>query len=152
MDKDKIFNLFDEENNPNPSPQEKVETNLQNSFIKVGMFIKLIQNHNVFHRKLKNFLKSEQPKYSDGDVNIKNISEFTVYNRSWGFIKDINPKSEVDLEVIANFDSKMFLSVIKSAIKYFESTEEYERCSFLLEIEKIIRNPNSPYVTSEHKN
>ena len=64
MNKDDIFNLFED------NPEEKkiqtvtVEEFLENSQVEVGvfqigMFTKLISNHHVFHAKLKKFFEKK---------------------------------------------------------------------------------------------
>ena len=58
IDKNKIFGLFGDENKAHHI------TNLPGNeldvpFTKLGMFTKLIINHQVFHQKLEKFLKAE---------------------------------------------------------------------------------------------
>ena len=57
-------------------------------YAKIGMFVKLIQNHEVFHKKLEKFLKQEQPDYNVEST--KEASEYTVYHRAWSYIKQID--------------------------------------------------------------
>jgi len=58
IDKDKIFGLFDDETNHDGKAFIDVPSNiLEEGFAKIGMFTKLVQNHFVFHAKLKAFLK-----------------------------------------------------------------------------------------------
>ena len=65
--------------------------------------LNLIQNHYIFHKKLEKFLKQEQPNYNVEST--KEASEFTVYNRAWSYIKNINIDKSEDLNAIINFDS-----------------------------------------------
>ena len=66
------------------------------------MFVKLIQNHKIFHQKLEKFLKKEQPSYNIEST--KEASEFTVYNRAWGYIKQISLDDSDDVNAIINFN------------------------------------------------
>ncbi len=110
---------------------------LESTYGKIGMFAKLIQNHEVFHIKLEKFLKKEQPNY---DVqSTKEASEFTVYNRAWSYIKKVSLDDHDDVNAIINFDPKLLYSTLGMSIKYFEEIEEYEKCSHLHNIQEIVR-------------
>ena len=83
IDKNKLFSLF--------SNEEKVreaEINLkrlkEDPYTKLGMFTKLIQNHNIFHQKLERFLSQENPNFDIGIT--KQASEYTVFNRAFNYI------------------------------------------------------------------
>ena len=145
MDKDKLFSLFNETTSTSSQPSDEKST-LSESYIMIGMFIKLIQNHNVFNQKLNNFLKSEKPVYN-ADVT-KNISKLMVYERSWEFIKNVNIESEECIMAIMDFNPVILVKNLNHAIEYFESQEEYEKCAFLLKIQKMARKSHSLYLTS----
>jgi len=87
IDKNKIFNLFNSEGGIPPNTNIKSMI-LDEPFTKLGMFTKLIVNHQVFHQKLEKFLKAESPNYSIEDT--KSASEYTVYNRAYHYIKKID--------------------------------------------------------------
>ena len=106
-------------------------------YAKIGMFVKLIQNHEVFHKKLEKFLKKEQPNYNVEST--KEASEFTVYNRAWSYIKNIDINSKEDLNAIINFEHKALLKVLSSSITFFEVYEEYEKCAHLHKIQKTVK-------------
>jgi transcription antitermination factor NusG len=78
VNKDNIFDLFKTEGEVT-SMDNKVENvkspKLSPSYIKLGMFTKLILNHQVFHTKLEKFLKEEEPSYQ---VNSKK-KRFSFY-------------------------------------------------------------------------
>ena len=64
MDPNKIFNLFDSDSEGEGSIEEiKIKSKeLEDSpKSKIGMFTKLILNHHIFHSKLEEFLKEEEP-------------------------------------------------------------------------------------------
>ena len=90
IDKDKMFQLFEQPEDKGNGKELITMTDsvLDEPFTKLGMFTKLIINHNVFHMKLEKFLKSEKPDY---DVNeARRASEFTVFNRAWHYISKID--------------------------------------------------------------
>jgi len=101
------------------------------------MFVKLIQNHHVFHLKLEKFLKKEQPNYNVEST--KEASEFTVYNRAWTYIKNISLDNHDDINAIINFDNKIFSKALSSAIQFFEQYEEYEKCAHLYKIKEVVK-------------
>jgi hypothetical protein len=149
IDKDKLFNLF---NNPEGSDKSKEAKEvflanpalLDEPYTKIGMFTKLISNHHVFHDKLEKFLKREKSQVNVEDT--KRASEFTVYNRAWYYINQINMKNQSHLEAIMEFKPEPFLTSLEDAISYFSDleVEEYEKCAKLLEIKtfkKEIENP-----------
>jgi len=106
-------------------------------YAKIGMFVKLIQNHETFHKKLEKFLKQEQPDYNVEST--KEASEFTVYNRAWFYIKNISINDKEDLNAIISFETKVLLKILNKSIKFFERLEEYEKCAHLYKIQNIVK-------------
>ncbi len=138
IDKDKIFQLFvDGKEIDDDKTKSEIRDFMNGPFAKIGMFVKLIQNHEVFHRKLEKFLKKEQPNYNVEST--KEASEFTVYNRAWTYIKNISLDNHEDINAIINFDNKIFFKVLGSAIQFFEQYEEYEKCAHLYKIQEIVK-------------
>lgn len=140
IDKDKIFQLFvDGKEINDDKTKSEIKEFMNGPFAKIGMFVKLIQNHQVFHLKLEKFLKKEQPNYNVEST--KEASEFTVYNRAWHYIKEINLDNHDDVNAIINFDSKIFYKALDSAIKFFQQPdyEEYEKCAHLHKLKEIVK-------------
>lgn len=138
IDKDKIFKLFvDGKEINDEQTKSEIKDFMNGPFAKIGMFVKLIQNHKIFHQKLEKFLKKEQPNY---DVqSTKEASEFTVFNRAWGYIKNISLDNHDDVNAIINFDSKVFFQALNEAIFYFQQYEEYEKCAHLFNIQEVVK-------------
>ena len=138
VDKDKIFQLFVEGKEiTDDKTKEEIKNFMNGPYAKIGMFVKLIQNHEVFHKKLEKFLKKEQPDYNVEST--KEASEFTVYNRAWGYIKQIDIDNSDHINAIINFDNKIFYKVLNSSVKFFESYEEYEKCAHLHTLQKLVK-------------
>ena len=138
INKDKIFKLFlDGKEINDPKTEEKLKDFMNGPFAQIGMFVKLIQNHHIFHKKLEKFLKKEQPNYNVEST--KEASEFTVYNRGWTYIKNIDIDDKDHINAIINFDPNTLLKVLNSSIRFFENYEEYEKCAHLLKIQKIVK-------------
>lgn len=138
IDKDKIFQLFvDGKEITDGKTKDEIKEFMNGPFAKIGMFVKLIQNHHVFHQKLEKFLKKEQPNYNVKST--KEASEFTVYNRAWSYIKNISLNNHDDVNAIINFDSKVFYTTLDSAVAFFERYEEYEKCAHLHKIKEVVK-------------
>ena len=138
VDKDKIFQLFVEGKEiTDDKTKEEIKNFMNGPYAKIGMFVKLIQNHEVFHKKLEKFLKKEQPDYNVEST--KEASEFTIYHRSWSYIKNIDIDNSDHINAIINFDNKIFYKVLNSSVKFFESYEEYEKCAHLHTLQKLVK-------------
>jgi len=138
IDKDKIFQLFvDGKNISDEQTKSEIKEFMNGPFAKIGMFVKLIQNHHIFHQKLEKFLKKEQPNYNVEST--KEASEFTVYHRAWSYIKNISLENHDDVNAIINFDNKVFFSTLDNAIIFFQNYEEYEKCAHLFKIQKVVK-------------
>lgn len=137
IDKNKIFQLFvDGKEIDDEKTKDEIKDFMNGPFAKIGMFVKLIQNHKIFHQKLEKFLKKEQPNYNVQST--KEASEFTVYNRAWTYIKVISLDNHDDVNAIINFDPGVFYEALDNAVKYFESTEDYEKCAHLFNIQQVV--------------
>ena len=138
IDKDKIFKLFvDGKEIDGDKTKEEIKDFMNGPYAKIGMFVKLIQNHEIFHKKLEKFLKQEQPDYNIEST--KEASEYTVYHRAWSYIKQIDIDNSDHLNAIINFDPKVFYKILGGAINFFESYEEYEKCAHLHKIYKLVK-------------
>lgn len=146
IDKDKLFNLF---SNPEENKDGKVILTVNHDFLeepyaKIGMFTKLIVNHNVFHQKLNKFLKKENAKYDV--LETKRASEFTVFNRAWHYISKLDLKDDNHIDALIEYKPEPFIESLDQAIRYFSSdeVEEYEKCAKLLEIKEIKKEFENP--------
>ena len=138
IDKDKIFKLFVDGKEINgDKTREEIKEFMNGPYAKIGMFVKLIQNHEIFHKKLEKFLKQEQPDYNVEST--KEASEFTVYYRAWSYIKQIDINNSDHINAIINFDPKVFYKILEGAVKFFENYEEYEKCAHMYKIKELVK-------------
>lgn len=142
IDKNKLFSLFgssddDFDNKKSIKDLEKImEEELESPINKLGMFVKLIINHLVFHQKLKKFLDKE----SSGAIDLETTKEaasFAVFNRAWYYIKDLDLKNKKHCKAVMDYKSGPLKQTLEEAISYFEEVEEYEKCAFLHTIHKL---------------
>lgn len=136
MNKDKIFNLF-EDSTTIEQHQKAVEAFNKSYYHKLGMFTKLILNHFTFHNKLEKFLKQEEPSYNVEST--KEASAFVVFNRAWSYIKQVNPENEEAMFTILDFNPKLLEKTLNSAISHFEEYEEYEKCAHIHKILQVLK-------------
>ena len=142
IDKDKMFSLFEQPEGKKDGKELVTFSNslLEEPFTKIGMFTKLIINHNVFHLKLEKFLKAEKPDYDVEEA--RRASEYTVFNRAWFYISKIDLEDRNHLEAIMDFKAKPFIQSLNEALDYFQrpDVEQYERCAKLLKIKTFKRD------------
>ena len=101
----------------------------------LGMFKKLIINHkNSFIKNLMFLLKSDP---EIGSEDVKNLGDMIVYNRAFSYIEKIDPFNVTHAQVIKNNNNPQFIGTLNSAISYFESKEEYEKCAHMFNIKKL---------------
>ena len=130
MNKEELFKIFEDED------IDKKSIVQHRNILSVGMFVKIITNHQVFHKKLEAFFKQEVQDY---DVNItEQVSRSTVYNRSWFHINQLDITDSLYEDILYKFNYDQLYHSLTSAIQYFEELEEYEKCAFLHKIQIIL--------------
>ena len=143
IDKNKLFNLFSDDNPKDEANKKdliklakKIEIDIILPINKLGMFVKLIINHLVFHQKLKMFLEKENSQVLDFEET-KEAASFAVYSRAWYYIKGIDLKNKEHCKAVMDYKSGPLVQTLEEAILYFEETEEYEKCAFLHNIKQL---------------
>jgi len=129
--KDNIFSLFQ-----NEDTIEVYENFMDNPYVKIGMFSKIIRNNTIFNIKFKKFLDSVDPNY-DKDY-IDSSSKFITFNRAFFYIKDINVENQQHIDALKCYDFEDLILNLNTSISFFEEREEYEKCSHLFKIKKLI--------------
>ena len=101
----------------------------------LGMFKKLILNHkNFFIKNLTSLLKIDDGLKSE---DIKGLGDMMVYNRAFSYIEKVDPFNSAHIQVIKNNYTPQLMISLDSAISYFESKEEYEKCAHIFNIKKL---------------
>jgi hypothetical protein len=129
--KDNIFSLFQ-----NEDTIEVYENFMDNPYVKIGMFNKLIRNNTIFNIKFKKFLDSADLNY-DKDY-IDSSSRFITFNRAFFYIKDIDVENTQHIDALKCHDFEGLILNVNTSISFFEEKEEYEKCSHLFKIKKLI--------------
>jgi len=145
MDKDKIFGLFDFEGDEEGmdetyQPSTELKIYQDTATFKIGMFIKIIKNHEVFHQKLEKFFEEE----IGGDFiqnESKEFSKLTTYNRAWHYIKDVDIDDKDHIFEILGYEYNFpnaLPKYLNMLIKFYEDREEYLRCAHLHKIYTVL--------------
>jgi len=143
MDVNKIFNLFngdEPESLREKAQQVDIALDYKNHpLFWVGMFKKLIQNHQVFNDQLLKFFEKLDEGLST--VDIDKAGEYVVFNRAWEYIQKVNPDNLVAQEALFRFADIHLKVALELSINYFQEYEEYEKCLHLqknLEFVKLL--------------
>jgi transcriptional regulator with PAS, ATPase and Fis domain len=141
MNIDKIFSLFkgDEPNSLREKAQQ-VDITLDyknHPLFWVGMFKKLIQNHQTFNDQLLQFFDKLDEELSTVDVD--KAGEFLVFNRSYEYIQKVDPDNLVAQEALFRFADIHLKIALELSINYFQEYEEYEKCAHLKKILQFVK-------------
>jgi hypothetical protein len=131
--KDNIFSLFQ-----NEDTIEVYENFMDNPYVKIGMFNKIIKNNTLFNIKFKKFLDSTDLNY-DKDY-IDSSSRFITFNRAFFYIKDIYVENTQHIDALKCHDFEDLILNVNTSISFFEEKEEYEKCAYLLKIKNFLKN------------
>jgi hypothetical protein len=142
IDPKKIFSLFDRVHEDTPLIEkdeiaEQLSKVKDSPAFKLGMFKKIIFNHLSFNDSLINLIKRLDEDFDVDDV--KNASEYIVYTKAWEFIVDFDLKDTESFSILKKYSSQELQASFKLAIHFFQEKEEYEKCSHLHQIEKVIQ-------------
>lgn len=98
----------------------------------VGMFKKIILNHNNFNKKVIKFFKQANEELDLNDV--KEAGEFVVYNRAWSYIQNVDIHTDLHIKSLEKYTDEYLDVALKLSIHFFEQQEEYEKCALLKSI------------------
>jgi len=141
MDVNSIFNLFNsgdkKPTDPLPSTINMADFEKTPTY-KVGMFKKIILNQHVFQKKLINIFKTPEDDY--GMDGMEDVGEYIAHHRAWSYIKDCLIDDEIWKGSLQIQHDDYLDTSIKLSISFFENMEEYEKCAFLVKIQKYLKD------------
>jgi len=141
MNIDKIFSLFEgDEPNSLREKTQQVDITLDyknHPLFWVGMFKKLIQNHQTFNDQLLKFFDKLDEELSTVDVD--KAGEFLVFNRAYEYIQKVDPDNLVAQEALFRFVDIHLKVALELSINYFQEHEEYEKCAHLKKILQFVK-------------
>ena len=80
-------------------------------------------------------------KESNSDLDVDEMSdagEWVTYNRAWHYIRKINLSNEDHISSLEKHNDPYLETTVKLGIKFFEESEQYERCALLKKIQDIL--------------
>jgi hypothetical protein len=133
-----IFALFgfSDDDNEDKKIIKELEEFKNTPHFKIGMFSKMILNGLNFKKQVVGFFSK-----ADKDLDVEGINEagdFMMFNRAWYWISECNVRKKIWKEALTRNATPELLNCIKITIKYFESIEEYEKCSLLIKIQVFV--------------
>lgn len=135
MDINKIFKIFESEE----EVKEATQIVLEGPILWIGMFKKLISNYETFTKQIITFFKLSNQDLDMDDV--ERASSYMVYTRAYESISKLDLNNPIHSEALRLYSDKHFRTTLKSALEYFESIEDYEKCVVLKTIQDSI-NPS----------
>ena len=140
-----IFGLFGFPDDDGESPygkrdelNESLDVFRETPHFKIGMFCKMINNGKNFTTQIKKFLNT-----SSDPIDLIGISEagdMMMYSRALSWIEECDLNSDDWKLAIQEHKDRDIIKCLKGSIKYYESLEEYETCSFLKKIQDFVSN------------
>ncbi len=149
MDINRIFNLFNSGGGDFESPKnEEFEGEIEfeefktTPMYKIGMFEKMILNHNNISTTVSNLFKKSNEEFDL--LEVEEAGEYIAYFRAWDYINECDLKDECWREGLLFRDSEYITTSVKLAIHYFEGYEEYEKCALLKDIQLFLEDNLEP--------
>ena len=136
MDIDKIFKLFNNENE-----EKEAHFNFEeHPLYSLKMFIKIHQKKNSLNNIIKsNITPSFSQVLQSSDTNEEDLAEYVANVRAFHYLNKLNLISEIDIEILKENSSDELIKYLDYSREFFESLEQYEKCSFLKKIQDIIK-------------
>ena len=108
----------------------------------IGMFEKMILNHNNISSQVVNLFKKSNEEFNIGEI--EDAGEYMAYTRAWHWIQKCDLKDDCWKESLILRNGDYLTTAIKLSIHYFEGYEEYEKCAFLAKIQKFLESSLVP--------
>lgn len=141
-----IFDLFDHNTDENPEellpPIIEMATFEKTPTYKIGMFKRIILNQSMFSEKIIGMFENSEDEYETDDLKV--MSEYLAHNRGWSYIRDCDIDSELWQGSLSIQHDDFLSTSLKLSISYFEDAEEYEKCAFLVKIQKYLKSSLEP--------
>jgi hypothetical protein len=136
MDIDKIFNMFEPETKP--APEELVLVDFKNHpYYWVGMFRKIMLNYDAFSKKFISMFREDGSQVDMNDV--ERAGEHFVYERAWEYISKLDISIPLHLNTLLQYKDPVLIKNLDRVLLYFQDSEEYEKCGFILELIKKLK-------------
>ena len=103
----------------------------------LGMFKKIVINHVTFIKQIRDFFENEEVGMNVDELDT--AGEYVIFHRAWYYISNIDMDNKVDQDAIKLTADDDLLSATKTVLRFFESIEDYEKCSFIKRIQDEVK-------------
>lgn len=135
MDLNKLFSLF------NKDPEEELRENLitykNTPKFKLEMFSRIVLEGIDFKTKIISFFSNSNTGLESEDL--AEVGDFMMFNRAWFWVGQFELDNPEWSEALNSLNIRDFQEALRICIKYFEDGEEFEKCSFLVNIRSLIK-------------
>ena len=142
MNLDKIFSMFSDATEVTKTKYtENIESLHNHPSFYLGIFQKLINREDDITLQIivQNLDVDEETK-----ENIKEMSTYLTFTQAFSYLSALNIDTPEHLEYLLTYTNPEFEKAALKAMKYFESTEEYEKCHLInkhiTRVNKIVEN------------
>lgn len=139
MNIDDLFKLFSDEDRELSKDKLPVLDFTEHPVYWVGMFTKIIRNHNGFDSYIKQVFNKLTPELEVELGKMEELGDWVTFNRAWYYIEKLDLTSEFHYEYLISSGTKDTLLALEITIAHFERFEEYEKCSHLHKIKKELQ-------------
>ena len=133
MDINKIFGLFGTESK---TKDIEIIDLYEHPYYWIVMFNKIMINHEVFSKKFVMFCNEIDPTLNSKDL--EKAGEFFAIERAWYYISKLDLKNPLHKETLDSLKNQTIVENLNTLLLHFQDIEEYEKCSVILSIIKVI--------------
>lgn len=132
MNLDKIFSMFSDATEATKTNYNRnIESFHNHPAFHLGMFHKLINREDDITLQI---IVQSLDVDEETRENIKEMSTFLTFTQAFNYLSALNIHTPEHLEYLLTYTNPEFEKAALKAMKYFESTEEYEKCGFIKEV------------------
>ena len=140
MNANDLFKLFSDEDKELSKDNLPVLDFTEHPVYWIGMFTKIIKNHNGFDLYIKQIFNKLTPELEIEIEKMEELGDWVTFNRAWYYIEKLDLTSEFHYEHLISSGTEDTLLSLEVAIAHFERFEEYEKCAQLHQIKKELQD------------
>ena len=124
MDTDDLFRLFSDEDKELSKDKLPVLDFTEHPVYWIGMFTKIIKNHNGYDLYIKQVFNKLTPEVEIEIEKMEELGDWVTFNRAWYYIEKLDLSSEFHYENLIISGTKDTILALDIAILHFERFEE----------------------------
>lgn len=131
IDPHTLFSIF-EQGDEQVYKEHGIEDTMKNPFVLMGMVVRGIENHHLMDIM---YIKQYPKEYT----NVRDVTKYKYYNRLFSYLTRIDINTSTDLYTIGeSFEAGEVFLGLDIMRKYYESIEEYEKCSIVKRYQDLL--------------